>query len=430
MTMYRTGTTTALIAFLVVACGQPGRHQAAGWQAIVDTTGDTVTIRTVSGSAWGGTAILEAEVGIGTVEGADEYILGNPSSLAVAADGTIYVLDAQVPIIRAYGPDGTFEFNVGRKGGGPGEYDYADAIAVLPDGRLIVKDPGNTRISVFSSRGEFITTWPHPSPGFNTDRRYYVDTLGNSYPMALRERGLPPWEWRYLLVRTSPNGAILDSLLAPTWDYQPPQLTASRPASSAGGPSASSRAVPFSPGSAWTFSPLGYFVGGLSTEYRIDLYRRNAPVLRIERVWTPVPVSEEERDGEEHRISVNMRRQYPGWRWNGPPIPETKPPFTGMFADADGRIWVILSQPGVPTMTAEEARETETRTGRAPMRFRQPLAFDVFASDGSYLGRVDAPATLRSEPEPVVIGDQMWAVTRDELDVATVVRFHIVLPLG
>jgi hypothetical protein len=77
-------------------------------------------------------------------------------------------------------------------------------------------------------------------------------------------------------------------------------------------------------------------------------------------------------------------------------------------------------------MTEEEAREEERLSGRVPLRYSEPPAFDVFDADGRYLGRVLPPASLRVEPEPLARGDTVWAVVRDELDVPSIVRFRMV----
>jgi hypothetical protein len=76
-------------------------------------------------------------------------------------------------------------------------------------------------------------------------------------------------------------------------------------------------------------------------------------------------------------------------------------------------------------MSEAEAREEEASSGRVPLRFRELPAFDVFAADGRYLGHVRVPDTFRVEPEPIVRDGYVWAVTRDELDVATIVRFRV-----
>jgi len=60
-----------------------------------------------------------------------------------------------------------------------------------------------------------------------------------------------------------------------------------------------------------------------------------------------------------------------------------------------------------------------------PDRWTEPMAFDVFEEDGTYLGQVDAPEGFSPYPTPVFDGDQVWAVVRDELGVQRVVRFHV-----
>ena len=77
-------------------------------------------------------------------------------------------------------------------------------------------------------------------------------------------------------------------------------------------------------------------------------------------------------------------------------------------------------------MTEAEAREEEDRSGRPVMRYRTPAVFDVFEGDGTYLGVVRTPPDFRVSPKPVTRGDHVWAITRDELDVPTIVRFRIV----
>lgn len=413
-------TRWLLVGLSAVACRGEGEQAARGaWEALRDTVADTVVVRTVSGSLWRADAFLEPDLSIGELEGSEEYMIGSVRSIAVGADGVIFVLDEQIPLIRVYAADGTFLRNVGRKGGGPGEYERPGAIATLPDGRLIVRDVGNNRLSVYSPTGDYLHQQWFPG-GFNTSRRLYVDTAGVALSLVLLNYGTAPWEWEYGLVRLHPDEGILDTVAAPTWEYERARITASREGSS------SSSNVPFSPGTAWTFSPLGYFIGGLSTDYRVDLYRTREPVLRIERAWDPVPVLPEEAAERRRRAEESMRRQYPGWRWNGPPVPETKPPFRDVTVSDEGNVWVQLSRRGRPIMTEAEAREEEQRSGRPQLRYAEPVAFDVFTPNGEYLGQVRTPESFTTSPEPIIRGDTIWAVARDELDVPKVVRYRVV----
>lgn len=408
-----------VLTLLLGACNPGGGEDSgADWRAAVDTVGDTIRVRTLAGSVWGDTARLIPEVTVGAMDGPDEYVFGYPQVLEVTADGTILLLDTQIPALRVYAPDGTYLRTIGREGSGPGEYSSPDGIGVLNDGRILVRDPPNSRIAIFNLEGEYLEQW-RLAGGFNSGDRQVTDEEGNSYATTIVERGVDPWDWRFGVIRYSPAGEIVDTVAVPTWDFDFPVVTASAENSR------SVRPVPFSPKVSWSFSRLGTMVAGLSADYRIDIHRPSGPVLRIERAWAPVSVLPEEGREQRQRITEQFRRQYGGWGWNGPDIPSTKPPFKEVLTSWEGDVWVVLSTPGVATMTEAEAREETARTGRTPLRFREPVAFDVFDSEGRYLGPVAVPPSFRTEPAPIIRGDHAWAITRDELDVPRIVRFRI-----
>jgi len=408
------------VACWVLAGCSAGGEATGGWQAVTDTVADTVVVRTVAGSVWGDTARLVPELRIGSLEGADEYVLGDPVALAVG-NGAVYVLDAQVPVVRAYDA-GTGEYlqDIGREGGGPGEYGSPDGVAVLPDGRILVRDPRTVHINVYAEDGEFMEGWPHPNGGgFHTYDRMWVDDAGTAYVTTLQSWGVPPWEWEMAVIGIA-DGVVTDTLFEPALAWERADLTASREGSS------SRRKVPYTGDRVWDFTRQGHFIAGITSRYAIYAFPGDGPVVRIERAAEPIPVLPEEAEERRARITAGLQRQYGAWRWNGPEVPDTKPPFRELFADADGRIWVVVSQPGQPTMTRAEAETEAARTGQPVVRFREPPAFDVFDADGRYLGPVTAPATLAwEEPKPVVLGDTVWGVERDALGVPVVVRYRL-----
>jgi hypothetical protein len=413
----------ALAAALLTACGGDSGPAAHEWQAAYDTIGDTIVVRTESGSVWGDTARLVADLTIGQFEGPDEYMFGSLQSLAVAGDGSIYAFDRHATELRKYGPDGTYRGTFGREGGGPGEYKRPDGgLAVLSDGGVVLRDPGNTRLTVYSGEGEYLEGWRIRGT-FNTSRQLYRDSADAVYTMILLDPQADVTEWSYGLVQYSSDGQIGDTFPAPVYDYEPPRLVARE--QTGDNTNTSVNSVPFTPNDSWTFSPLGYMVGGLSTRYVIDLFVAPDRVLRIERAnWDPAPVLAAEKAERERIATANMRYTQPNWRWNGPPIPDTKPPYAGFYVGAHGRIWVRLYQEAYQIEATKP--ESELAPGEIPERtWIEPVAFDIFEPDGRYLGMVRAPKGFSTYPTPIMRTDTVWAVVRDELDVPYIKRFHI-----
>jgi hypothetical protein len=416
-----------LVAAVAVAagCGRDGVASSGAWTAVTDTVGDTVVVRTVAGSVWGDTARLVEELRIGSLEGEAAYLLGSPASIAVT-DSVIYVVDQQVPVVRAYdAATGRHLRDIGRFGGGPGEYRSPDGVAALSDGRLLVRDPGNVRISVFAPDGSLLDEWRHPNKGgFHTYRTFYVDTAGTAWITTIDDSEMvAPWEWVHMLVGVNGDGAVTDTILAPRPGYAASELRASREHS------ASLRRVPFTAQDVWSFSPFGYMVGGVTGRYAVTLYRPEG-ALRIERDGAPdAPVHPAEAAERRAAITAGLQRQYGTWSWNGPDIPDTKTPWRDLFVDDEGRVWVIASRRAVEVMTAAEAEALEADGGDPPFRFEEPPAFDVFDRDGRFLGPVAAPFGLVvDDPHPRVRGDRVWAVVEDDVGIPYLVRFRLERP--
>ena len=404
----------------LTACGHDDASLAGKLVVERDTVGDTVVVRTVSGSAWGGDRILEPEVSIGAMEGDPEYLFGQIGSLGVGPSGTIYVVDRQVPDLRAYAPDGTYIATLGRPGEGPGELKGPDGgLAVLSDGRVLVRDPGNARIQVYGPDGKALETWTARG-GFSTSSPLYRTRDDHVHTQILVDPKADLDDWVIGLVDIAPDGTPGDTLIPPDAGYEAPYIEAR--VDEGDNHSVSRNSVPFSPTEQSVFSPDGYWIHAISTDYRIDLLRRDAPPLRIERVYEAVPVTAGEKAEEERLATRNMRYTNPDWRWNGPPIPDRKPPFTRILTGRDGRIWVVVSQPAVEV--DDPTYDPKDRSS-VPDRWREPIVFDVFEPNGTYLGRVRTPMGFSLYPWPVFDADHVWAIIRDDLGVQKVVRYRI-----
>ena len=424
---------TAVIGCLGSDSGDDRGVRGADWTTKTDTVGDTVVVRTTGGSDAATAQTLTQELAIGVEEGADEYTLGQITEVEVGPGGEIYVFDRQVPVLRMYDSAGRHVRTLGRKGGGPGEYQAANGLGVHRDGRVVLWDAGKASINVYGATGETATSWPVPGGGgFYTSNALFTDTAGSTYirtTIADPPRTGNALQGRVFgvtgLVKWNREGAVVDSLMPPQSPIEPAYIVAQREGST------SRNSVPFAPSFAWTFSPLGYFVSARTDRYAVTLAPSDGRVMRIEREIDPVPVDADERADAELVATAGMRMTDPTWRWSGPSIPSTKPFIRSLAAGDDGRIWVSVARPGERVPEGERAPPPSVQVGevtRPPEpKWRQPLVYDVFDPNGQFLGRVAAPAKTSFR---AMRGDHVWAVRRDSLDVEQVVRYRLTPGLG
>ena len=244
-----------------------------------------------------------------------------------------------------------------------------------------------------------------------------ADTAGILATYIITNLGAPVLEWERGMARYHPDGAV-DTLTSPDLGFETPVVSGQREGNS------SSNYVPFSPKQETAFSRFGYYIVGVSDDYSFDLLRPEG-TLRMGRSYEPVPVHPAEADVRRDALTQNFKRQFPGWKWNGPPIPDVKAAYHGFFPAEDGRIWVRVPAPSERYMDAEEQRAEEERLDRPVNPFREPVRFDVFEPTGEYLGRVSAPEGFALYPRPVFRGDSVWAIVRDEYDVQRLHRFRL-----
>ena len=83
----------------------------------------------------------------------DDTLLLMPWALAVDS-ARVYVLDAAAYRVVAFrAGDGSLAWIAGRKGGGPGEFASPVALATLPEGRIAIADPRNSRVTILDTAG-------------------------------------------------------------------------------------------------------------------------------------------------------------------------------------------------------------------------------------------------------------------------------------
>lgn len=388
---------------------------------------DTI-VKNITAPRYAGVATLVEEVKFGNESGADEYTFGEVSDVAVAKDGTVYVLDNTIYGIRVYDAKGKYIRTIGHKGQGPGETVSPSGIGVLPDGRVVLWDMVNWRVNVYSATGQSLTQWAQLAGGTaQASNGVRVDTAGNvlirrPLPTSGAARGqlAPGWVW--LKLRTS-DGAPIDTIREPEWFVERHVLTASSSNAS------TSTDVPFDPRRIWALSPTGTMITGFPSRYAFEVHRTPRSVVSVRREVAAEKLPNAERDSARRAIEVRMRKVDPNWSWSGPDIPTTRPLYEGINTGEDGRIWVTRVKELVPGgganfgMGSGRGMPASLRQAEVKDVPSRPSLFDVYEPDGTFIGQVRVPPKVQ-----VLVrrGDYVWGAAYDDDDVATVRRYRIV----
>lgn len=386
MKRYVSGIAIALI----VGCDTHAPPET--WQARRDVAGDTTTVHTLAGQVWPAGVEIVEDLAIGVLQGPEELMFGDVSRLAEDPDGGIYVLDAQLPVIRHFDRTGKSLGTVGRSGSGPGEYGRLSlGMVVDPSGTLYVHDWSNGRIVRFTAEGRALDPWPLDSRFLTTVPGTWLYSDGSDQILVRAAVGDQP-----VLLRIE-AGRVSDTLEVPRLPGMP---------TLSGGP--------YRIDTYWGWNVDGYFVVGVSNQYSFEAHKPTG-IVRIRREVPSLPVHSEEADA--WRRQFEWMERHPSYR---PPegewIPTHMPPFRWIDVAADGRIWVQRNTQPIRL----EVDGDPDRPPPAP--WRQPFLFDVFAADGSFLGEVRFPDNV----QPLLFGSgHVWGVRRGDFDEQYVVRLTL-----
>ena len=128
----------------------------------------TYTVEMVDGTrvvhnlapAWGDehkiTLSLVRTLGDVDVEEDENYQFFGPWEVQVDKDENIYILELQGNSIKKYDKDFKYVTTIGKKGAGPGEFNFPIHFEIGIDNRIYVNDAGNQRVEVMSLEGDYI----------------------------------------------------------------------------------------------------------------------------------------------------------------------------------------------------------------------------------------------------------------------------------
>ncbi len=402
-----------LLAFGAVACADTPPPSEGGLVVTRDSTADSLFV-TITGEV-PAADVRQVVEELRIAPGMDDTTLFTTAwGFEVDANGRTWVFDQDTKAIFQFDATGELVRRIGRSGGGPGEFQSNNGIAVLPDGGIAQWDGQNGRLSFFDSAGSFVESWPIAS-GFGTSNGVVTDRTGRIYlHQPVTERTETDIHGRVGLVRLSPGGAFGDSLVPPDLGVEAVAYVARIEGRSS---SARSR---YGPQRHWAWHPDSGFVLGHGGTGDIVVTRASGVPLVIRRRASAVPVDADERTTEEQLITWWMRRMQPDWNWSGPALPTTKAPLTALQVAQDGRIW---AQVPVESELIPAAERTPPRDSTMPVyRHRMPSVHEVFGGDGTLLGRVALPSGAWWMEAR---GDFIWALVTDENGLPAVVRYRV-----
>ncbi len=287
-----------------------------------------------------------------------------PRGFAADGQGLIYVSDTKENHSTVFDAAGTFLKTIGRKGQGPGEFQYLGEIE-FSQGRLIASE--GKKITILDREGGFIRAAKLEDRGMPRrmkalpDGRIVIETMITDYQSRGhdRETALDLYSADLAFVKTVYQ--------RPIRQYKP--ITE---------PVATDLPIPFAAAVSWDLRPDGKIVIGYSESYEIEIHDPDKGRISVIRhACEPVEVTNEDKKIFFAGISYMtqdvpgappvLHRGAPDYQIKNTEFPKLKPAFTQMRCDAQGRIWVCLS---------------------GPAGEKDGPRHDVFDRNGRFIGRV------------------------------------------
>lgn len=384
-------------ALTLAACAESSDRAAA---VVVDTLPGGIP-RTMSSAptAPGTIRLVELAPIQPEAESAEELL--QPTSVAVADDGSVIVADRGSGQIKVFDADGRFVRAFGRKGSGPNEYQVA-FLAVRGD-TLLVQDPQVSRLTrVLWRSGSLIDQ-------VNSPCCYWMPINVDADGYAWLPSGGRPDDSTFThfqgFVRVPTTAGPTDTV----WAYERPGLPEQRYWEiRAGDRMMMSMTIPFQPRAVFTTDPTGHLLTGYTAEYSIRESRDGRDTVAVfGRTWRPEAVAEGEK---QQLVDARIARQTasPGpvdeatYRRAMDPglIPDQRPAYSLIHVDRSGRRWVELDN-------ADSLRKR----------------FDVFSREGVWLDSVYvARADWPEESYAVAWGRDRLAIPDEDADGRPLIR--------
>jgi hypothetical protein len=362
---------------LLLGLGCRGASRAPVRVEVRDSAGVEVVLNTGSitevPATW--TVSSEPTLAIGSVEGDEAYQFLGIAGAHRLSDGRLGVVNAGSREVRFYGPGGRHLVTMGRKGGGPEEFE-APALAGFIGDTLIIVDRAHHRL-----------TFVHPDEGFVGLARVSDDVGGFLNPVGSLAGGRSVFGGAFDMRRI---GELHNGMNRAHTYYRSCNPDGSPAADfgdkagaeffirdlEAGGQDSRPAQVPVGKMPVATASS-SYLYFSDQDKWEIEVHAADGTLVRVIRqAWEPIPVEQEDvaRYFEEMAAGVGDPEQALRMReyLSRLPVPDHFPPFDDLLADRLGYLWVEdYSRPGTEASTWTVFDPEGVRTARLtlPPRF-------------------------------------------------------------
>lgn len=294
---------------------------------------------------------LELEMAIDTEDDkTSETGLVDMETFAVDDEGNIYIIRwaSNENFVYKFDQQGRFVKSFVRRGQGPGEIEWGGSVRYVGDNKLKIKDPGRTKYSIYNTEGEFL---------FDVHLKKHISILkefSNGKLFVFWQDESPDRE------KLINHLGLTESWLGSAeeiYTYSFPNVLVAEKV--------------YAPGNFWIegTSESRIFIGDGELGYEILVFDlEGALVRKIRKDHDPVELTEEYKTNFLERIKNSpLREKYE--------LRKHFPPFQYLFTSEGGQVFV---------MTYEK--------GQSPNEW----IFDIFTSEGVYVGRVPIKSRLDS----------------------------------
>ncbi|MCP4548103.1 MAG: 6-bladed beta-propeller [bacterium] len=137
---------------------------AAAWKGSESTQDGVRTVRNPAEPMSSRVTIkADRQWSLGGYNDAEEELFGQVDQLLIADNGDIYLLDSILNEIRVFGANGEYLRSIGRDGEGPGEFNGAFTMFLLPDNEICTVQSMPLRLSRLKRDGSGLADLPQPT---------------------------------------------------------------------------------------------------------------------------------------------------------------------------------------------------------------------------------------------------------------------------